>query len=547
MQPNRTSPRVSKPRPIEPVLEAIAHLKRYEKPAFIGAAIFLALALFSRIMSYPLRHDEQFYLPAGQYLNDWSLYQDINFTHLPNLPLLLNAIFALPGNELLAGRLLVFGIWLLAAFAIYATARFAGCGKGIAGLFVLMLVLNPVLLAAAGMLVTNNFIPAPFALLGLLLFLKGCSAPQPSIGLNFLSGICLSLAIGFKANYVFLVPPIALAALLVPPNIGFTTRVTRAALPLLIGALLAGLPTLYFLASDPMDFIAHVSSFHQSAHVDFWRANNAIEGPVALSFIGKIVMAQGVWLAGGTLLIFLLALTLAFAALIQSGDEQAEGDAKPWWPAILTAGVVLSAALVSFLPTPAFPQYYAPPIAFGLALCALLYGRLTAIGKKQVAPLMAAVALLTAAGGLPMLLPDLPNLVRPAKWTGNSVGRAGDNIERLMAEQPGRGPLLTLAPIYAAENQLPLYKQLTLGPFIYRAVDYIAPEDRQYFSHVASPRTLEQVLEQTPPKAVLVGLEEHLDRPLEAWAIRNGYRPVRVPLGDKRKKFGTLYLAPRGS
>lgn len=522
----------------------MAHLKRFEKPAIIGAGIFLALGLFARIMSYPLRHDEQFYLPAGQYLNDWSLYQDINFTHLPNLPLLLNAIFVLPGSELLSGRLLVFGVWLLATFAIYATARFAGCTRAIAGLFAAILVLNPVLLASAGMLVTNNFIPAPFALIGLLLFFRGCSTPQPSVGLNFLSGIFLSLAIGFKANYVFLVPPIAIASLLVPPNVGFATRMIRVALPLLIGALLAGLPTLYFLASDPADFVAHASSFHQTAHVDYWKANNEIEGPVALSFIAKIVLAQSVWLAGGTLLIFLLALALGITALMQSGNEKDEGDTISWWPVILTSALVLSAAFVSFLPTPAFPQYYAPPIAFAVVLCALLYGRLSAIGKRQAAPVMAAVALLTAAGGLPMLLPDLPNLVRPSKWTGNSVGRGADTIERLMAEQPGNGPLLTLAPIYAAENRLPVYKQLTLGPFIYRAVEYIPPEDRSYFSHVASPRTLERVLAKTPPKAVLVGLEEHLDQPIEAWAIQNGYRPVRVPLGDKRKKFGTLYLAP---
>lgn len=527
------------------MLTVIAKLKRYEKPALVGAAIFLALGLFARIMSYPLRHDEQFYMPAGQYLNDWSLYQDINFTHLPNLPLLLNAIFALPGSELLTGRLLVFGIWLLAAFAIYVTARFAGCAKGIAVLLASLLVLNPVLLAAAGMLVTNNFIPAPFALLGLLVFIKGCSAPQPSIGLNVLAGIFLSLAIGFKANYVFLVPPIAIAALLVPPHAAFITRLTRVALPLLIGALLAGLPTLYFLASDAADFVAHASSFHQTAHVDYWTANNEIEGPVALSLMGKIVLAQSVWLAGGTLLIFLLALTLAITALFRQQDEEA--NAKPWWPVILTGGIVLCAALISFLPTPAFPQYYAPPIAFALVLCALLYGRLNAIGKTQVAPVTAAVVLLTAMGGLPMLLPDLPNLARPSKWTGNSVDRAADNVQRLMAAQAGSGPLLTLAPIYAAENRLPVYKQLTLGPFIYRAVDYIPSKDRPYFSHVASPRMLEQVLAKTPPKAVLVGLEEHLDQPLENWAIRNGYRPVKVPLGDKRKKFGTLYLAPTGS
>jgi len=520
--------------------------KRHEKTVLIAGGLFLAIALFARIMSYPLRHDEQFYLPAGQYLNLWSLYQDINFTHLPNLPLLLNAIFALPGVEshLLFGRLLVFGIWALASYALYATARFAGCGKATAVLLSAMLVLNPLLLGPAGMLVTNNFIPVPFALLGLLLFLKGCSTSSPSIRLNFLSGICLSLAIGFKANYVFLVPPIAIAALLVPPNLGFMTRIARVALPVVAGAILAGLPTLYYFASDPTGFLAHVVSFHQSAHVEFWTANGADEGPVALSFIGKMLLAQSVWLAGGTLLILLLALTLAITTLVPARDAAEEEDAKHWWPVILTAGLVLGAGLVSFLPTPAFPQYYAPPIAFGLVLCALLYGRLSTAARTQVVPVMAAAFLLTAAGGLPILLPDLPKLARPSKWTGNSVDRAADNIRWLMAEQPGSGPLLTLAPIYAAEAHLPLYQELALGPFIYRAVDYIPPEKRQFFRHVASPRTLEDILVQTPPKAVLVGSEEQLDQPLEAWAIRNGYRPVRVALGDKRKKFGTLYLAP---
>lgn len=528
------------------VSTSIARFKRHEKTILFGGTLLVALALFSRIMCYPLRHDEQFYLPAGRYLNLWSLYQDINFTHLPNLPLLLNAIFALPGVDsyLLFGRLLVFVIWLLACYAIYAAARFAGCEKATAGLLALMLVLNPLLLGPAGMLVTNNFIPIPFALLGLLLFLKGCGGASPSMRFNFLSGICLSLAIGFKVNYVFVVPPIAIAALLVPPNIGLMTRITRVALPVLAGAILAGLPTLYYFASDPMGFLAHVVSFHQSAHVDFWTANSGDEGPVALSFVGKMLLAQSVWLAGGTLLILLLALTLAITAVMASRDATAEDDAKPWWPVILTAVLVLSAGVISFLPTPAFPQYYAPPIAFGLVLCALLYGRLTATAKNQVAPAMAAVFLLTAVGGLPILLPDLPNLARPSKWTGNSVDRAADDIRRLMAEQPRSGPLLSLAPIYATEAHLPLFRELALGPFIYRAVDYIPLENRQFFSHVASPRTLEEILVQTPPKAVLVGSEEQLDQPLEAWAIRNGYRPVRVALGDKRRKFGKLYLAP---
>lgn len=523
------------------MFDRIAGLQRYARPACLVGAAGLVLALFARIMAYPLRHDEQFYLPVAKHLGEWPLYGVINFTHLPNLPLLLDGLFTLTGSghALLKARLLIFLVWLLAAGALYAIARFAHCGRAVSLLIAALLALNPLLLGPAGMLATNNFIPAPFALLGLLFFLKGCAAERPSAWWCFLAGVFLSLAIGFKANYALVIPPFALAALLVPPASPLIVRLTRVALPLALGAALAGLPTLIYFAQDPASFLAHVVSFHQTAHVDFWTANAGSEGPIALSWVEKAVMAQSVWLSGGTLLIFLLALTLGITALLDREPNDA-----PWWPIILTLGLIAFAALVSFLPTPSFPQYYSPPIALGLALCALLIGRLGEQARRQSGPVLAGVFLLSAFGALPSLAPDLPSLARPSKWTGNSVNRASQEIARLMAQQPGEGPLLTLSPIYAAETDQPVYSGLVLGPFIYRAVDYLPAEQRGHFARVTSPRTLDAMLAQTPPKAVLVGMEEELDGPLEAWALAHGYRPVEVKLGDKRVKTGRLYLAP---
>src|SRR3546814_8862714 len=45
--------------------------------AFVALG-FAALGLFARMMAYPLRHDEQIYLPAGILFNSGDLYQDFS-------------------------------------------------------------------------------------------------------------------------------------------------------------------------------------------------------------------------------------------------------------------------------------------------------------------------------------------------------------------------------------------------------------------------------------------------------------------------------------
>src|SRR3546814_2798735 len=66
--------------------------------AFVALG-FAALGLFARMMAYPLRHDEQIYLPAGIFFPSDDRYPDFSFNHLPNLPLLLGGIFALTGSN----------------------------------------------------------------------------------------------------------------------------------------------------------------------------------------------------------------------------------------------------------------------------------------------------------------------------------------------------------------------------------------------------------------------------------------------------------------
>ncbi len=70
------------------------------------------------------------------------------------------------------------------------------------------------------------------------------------------------------------------------------------------------------------------------------------------------------------------------------------------WPAGLAAALVVCGMLVSFVPTPSFQQYYAPPIAFTIVLALILFrvfGALLCETALTVFAAAAGMALVTAA------------------------------------------------------------------------------------------------------------------------------------------------------
>ena len=69
--------------------------------AAILFAILILLGLFGRIMTYPMRHDELMHVSPAVLLGQWRLYNDMGYNHLPNLPLLLHAVYALTGGSML--------------------------------------------------------------------------------------------------------------------------------------------------------------------------------------------------------------------------------------------------------------------------------------------------------------------------------------------------------------------------------------------------------------------------------------------------------------
>jgi hypothetical protein len=517
----------------------------WDRIALLAAGLAI-IGLFSRIMTYPLQHDEQFYLPAAILFSFGTLYDGLGFSHLPNFPLLLSGIFALLETDhyVLVGRLTVFAAWLATGAALVLIGRLYARSGLVSALMVALLVANPALLDAAGMTATNNFIAVPFALFGLVAFIEATKGSVPSPGLAALAGWLLALAVGFKANYAILLPPVAIAAFLVPRHASLSTRLVRVVLPVFVGGLIGGAPTLYFLAVDPAGFVAHIFSFHRGPQIAYWRAHADPADPKIMSMSAKAILAQREWTSGANLILFLVLACYATLSLGAKGNMRRFRPGFPW-PILLLTGTLCLAAVASFLPTPAFPQYFTTPLPFAIMLIALLHGSLDAHARAVARPFLIAALGMTVLIGAPMLLASVPKLFFVARWTGFRVHEDAQQVAAIVRGAQPNGTLATLSPVHALEGGLAIDPALAMGPFVYRASEWIPPRDRRHYLHLASPASIGQLLDRAPPAGILIGFEGPLDAPLAAYAARHDYVGHRLSLGQMEgAKEPWLFTAP---
>ena len=509
----------------------------------LAARLLLALllaGLLARILNYPLNHDEQLFLAAAAELPSWRLYDDLGFNHFPNLPYLLSAILGVTntGYLLLTGRIVVFLGWLAALAALWLLGRRLGAGSLASVTALLLLIGNVMLLGQPGMLATNNLVTIPFALFGLYFLLRGLDRDAPSPVCVFLAGVLVSLAIGFKANYIFLVPPFALAVLLAPAQRPLAQRLVKGGVPLALGGLIGGIPVLAYLASDYESLLAHTLRYFTELHAAYW-ANSDI--PQISSVAKRVVLAEQIWLSNANL----LALCAVIALLIMPKfrkEGAGDADRPQLWPLLVVLGLIGLGVVVSFVPKPSFPQYFVPPVAFIIVALLVAAGRLNRAERAYAAPLLLAVAILAVAGSVSRLLPELPRLANPAKLAAVRLHRESSDLLQGAGLRPG-DKVATLAPVYALEAGMAIYPELAAGPFVYRVAPYIPASDRKYY-RTTSESGLHAFLDADPPAAVLTGDEGPLDRNFEAWAIARGYRHVSGPKSKDWEGF-RLYLRPR--
>lgn len=508
------------------------------------ALLLLGAALYGRIMGFDLRRDEFMFVPPAATLGEWPLYSGQFYNHVPYSAWLFRAVhLALPGLDLLtSARLTVFLAWaLLLGAAFWTGLRLAGSAT--VGVFSMAIFLgSETLLAQAGMAATNNLLPLPFILIGLALFAAGHLDGRSPFGTYFLAGLSLSVAAGMKANAIAFFPALALACFLLPRAATLSKRARLTALPVALGGLVGALP-LFWLALTEPEFFDHLLRYHSGPNIAFWQANAASEPGLALGLPAKVQLAQTAWLTGGAILALFVA---AMAWTARPGSAGSAETARAAQAALAVGAATILAAALAFVPTPAFPQYFVPPLAGLPVLVAMAIRALPSASRWLLLRALPAATVLMLAVALPRLVMGLAELRHPDRLTPARLSHGAEALARLAA--PGGvpvGPVATLSPLYPLQAGLPVYPEFAAGPFAWRVADHITPELRAAYV-MAGPQDLPRLFADQPPAAVLTGFDPVLEAPLEDWARANGYRPRPIPDITDRYGTGILWL-PEGA
>ncbi len=508
----------------------------------LGLGLMVA-ALFGRLMSYKLRHDELMFVPPAELLPGWQLYSDFFYNHVPySAWYYFASARVFEGYGLLgSARIGVFLAWLILLAATgLATYRISRSGR-LALFSVVALLTCETLLSQAGMAATNNLLPLAFAALGLGLFIAETRERDVSRTRLVLAGFCLSIAAGMKVSAFMFIPPVAIGAFFLPATLPFADRLRRVVTPLLIGGLIGALPLFWYMLSDPALFLSHIVKFHTGPHVAYWQANAASEPGLALGLTNKVQMAYSVWLAGSGLVMTMVLFYLTWSAIHEPRDK-VTGHQQGWGQIAVVLGVLALTAVMSFVPTPSFPQYFIQPLVCLPILIALSYRLLPKSQGYNAGLVMAAGIIVMIVLGLPRLGPGVLALKEPQKFTSARIAKDAETMRAFLAESSaGNGPVATLVPLYPLEAGLPVYPEFATGPFAFRIAPYTSPELASRYRMIDAG-SVAALLDELPPAAFLLGYYPELEQPLFRYAKENGYRKADISSLDNRYGQGVVYF-----
>lgn len=510
----------------------------------IGLVVFLMLGILGRILGYEMRKDEQLFVPPAALLHDTRLYLDMFYNHVPASAWYffgLNGLIG-GGSPFLAARIGVFFAWIILSLSVWLCLNRLTGSRYLAFFAVIALLTNTGFQDQSGMTATNNFLPLPLIFSGMALFCIGILEPNKRFWTLLFAAICLLLAASTKANALFFIPPIGLAAFFLPRELSFAQRLRQVFVPLVIGGLLGALPVLIYLLKDPANFLAHVVGFHTGPHIEYWAARlHNVDAP-PFHFRQKILVAYASWFASASLLLIMVA--LYFGVLRWKNRHNRAGLVDNHTGLILTIlGCLLASGWMSFVPTPSFPQYFMQSILCYPLLIALFFARLSTDQHAQTYPVLTAAVMLLVLISLPRLGPGYFSFLRYENTTVAQVHSAGSKLRDTMAARGLDGKLFTFLPIYPIEGGVPVYAEFATGEFAYRIWPHLTPELEQHYMTTRAA-DIAALFAADPPDGLLLGFFADLEGPMLQFAQQNTYQIA--PDFDVVNRYGTatLYLRP---
>jgi hypothetical protein len=172
---------------------------------------------------------------------------------------------------------------------------------------------------------------------------------------------------------------------------------------------------------------------------------------------------------------------------------------------LLAALLPLTFFIIALIPPTMWRQYLAMPVPFLIISFALplLYLRKLADKHFKIAAGLVGVCVLVAVTCYPIVLHRTAIVLVPERWVPIEIHKISKDIAE-RTKEPKR--ILTLAPLLALEGESDIYTELSCGAIIYRVGDSMSPSERG-ITHTVGPETLGELLEISPPSAVILGVE----------------------------------------
>lgn len=509
-------------------------LRRPQKIMFLFSIIIFFSIVFILLLSTSMQmgfiRDENQFVASGALLANELLfpYEDYPYFHMPNLVFVYAIIFKFTNHILLAARIfsvvcatLSLGLIFYIALNLFGRHNYSTRFLIAAGSVVFIL-MNPVF-QDTSVMAWNHNLSLLLTLIAFVFYSHGMNKEWMRKWV-FFSGIFLGLAVGIRLSFAPAVIPF-ITIIFLYPNVTPLKKKIYLVLWFSFGFFLSMLPSILMFASAPKQFV--FGNFFYPRLNTMYRQETGYE--IAMTLDGKLIYFIELIGEPRNLLLSLLFLFFSFLWIVIKPNQK-----RPNYFNIIFILILIPSLLIgSFAPTPSWSMYFHPLIPF------LMIGVLYEIASfyDQDERIKWSLRLLTLTIFISSIywLQDykgIDNLLSPDEWIPIRVHKTGVEI----AAEVGEGDVLTLSSIVPLEGGVNIYEEFATGAFAWRTAHFL-PRDRRIALGMVSEDDLEDFLRAKPPKAILVGLEGELEKPLVEYAKRNGYKPQKL-------SEGTLWLSP---
>jgi hypothetical protein len=503
--------------------------------------VVLSFVIAANSMTKPLGRDEQMYCTAGVLMAKGKMiYRDFSYpAQMPYHPLLYAAILRILNTSwyLLVGRLIsvVCDVGVLVCIAgiyrrIFNRFPIAGMLLGLAA--GALYVFNPSVDYANGF-AWNHDIVILCVVLSFWLYISTDFESVAKYWRISIIGALLTFAACMRITTV-LVEILFLVMLLIQPAESIKQRL-KPPLLFLLGAGAVASWSVWVIAQQPRAFFLNLVKIPQIYGEWLHKIGMVYD---------KIGLTVNYLTRPGYFVLIILAAYLFVAVCFRQRSKITEVRNLLFAP-LLT----VTFFIIAFIPPTIWQQYLAMPVPFWVISFAypLLYlrklpSRTNYISKNvtlseakgltgpkreiprcarndiemvsnhfKIAVILIVLCMIVAVCSQSFVLSRTLLLAAPESWTPVQLHRISQDIAQRTKEPK---LALTLAPLFALEGGCDIYTELSAGSIIYRVGDFMSDQERAT-THTVGSKTLEELVEKSPPAVVIVGvemefLEEHL-------------------------------------